>query len=129
MPNAHPQQTLSEIGALATPALRPLCEQLRKVIFALHPDAYETVWPKLRIASFGLGPKKMTEHYAYIGVQKDHVNLGFYYGTTLPDPDGLLEGTGKTLRHLKLRPTATPSPTAIKALLRAAIAERRRALA
>jgi hypothetical protein len=45
----------------------------------------------------------MTEHYAYIGVQKSHVNLGFYYGAILPDPDGLLEGRGKKLRHLKIR--------------------------
>lgn len=34
---------------------------------------------------------------------KNHVNLGFYYGTNLYDPSGLLEGTGKSLRHVKIR--------------------------
>jgi len=36
-------------------------------------------------------------------VQKSHVNLGFYHGASLNDPAGLLEGTGKKLRHVKVR--------------------------
>jgi hypothetical protein len=39
----------------------------------------------------------------YISTHKDHINLGFYKGTTLSDPDQLLEGTGKDLRHYKIR--------------------------
>ena len=70
----------------------------------------------------------MTEHYAYIGVQKAHVNLGFYYGAILPDADGLLEGTGKKLRHLKIRSMDVAESTAVKGLLKAAIAERRERL-
>jgi hypothetical protein len=45
----------------------------------------------------------MTEHFCWIQPNKAHVNLGFNYGAELPDPDGLLEGTGKLFRHIKIR--------------------------
>src|ERR1700733_8492234 len=104
----------------AKPELRRICEALRHLIVSLHKGFVEVVWPKQRIASFGVGPKKMTEHYAYIGVQGSHVNLGFYHGASLPDPKGLLEGTGKELRHVKLRDVAAAKSDAVTALLREA---------
>ena len=48
-----------------------------------------------RAATYGVGPKKMSEHFCYIAPQKYYVNLGFMYGADLPDPNGLLEGSGK----------------------------------
>ena len=55
------------------------------------------------MASYGVGRKKKSEHFCYISAQKDDVNLGFYYGAELPDPEELLQGTGKLLRHVKVR--------------------------
>jgi hypothetical protein len=115
-----------DILAIAKPELRPVCESLRAQIALLHNGFVEVVWPKQKIASFGVGPKKMTEHYAYIAVQESHVNVGFYHGTSLADPKSLLEGTGKELRHVKLRDVASTKNTAVTALLRQAIAERKR---
>src|SRR5690554_128141 len=47
---------------------------------------------------------RLEKPFAYLNANKSHVNLGFYQGfENLPDPDGLLEGTGKTMRHVKLR--------------------------
>jgi len=46
------------------------------------------------------------EPFCYVVGYAKHVNLGFCEGTGLPDPEGLLEGTGKTMRHVKLRPGA-----------------------
>jgi hypothetical protein len=54
------------------------------------------------------------------------VNLGFYHGTSLTDPAGLLEGTGKQLRHLKLRHVSEVKSPFVVALLREAISDRRR---
>ena len=54
------------------------------------------------------------------------MNLGFYHGAMLPDPDGLLDGTGKRLRHVKIRDVATAKSPAVARLLRAAIADRRK---
>jgi hypothetical protein len=120
--------SFADIVALADDGLRPICLRLRASVVSLHKEACEIVWPKHRIASYGVGPKKMTEHYAYIGVQKSHVNLGFYYGASLPDADGLLEGTGKKLRHVKIRSLDFAGSPAVTALLKAAIAERRQRL-
>jgi hypothetical protein len=121
--------TFKEILKSAPPELRPICESLRRVIVSLHKDHVEVVWPRQKIASFGVGPKKMTEHYAYIMVLGSHVNLGFYHGTSLSDPSGLLDGNGKSLRHVKVRDAVSAKHPAIKALLREAIADRKRSAA
>jgi len=39
----------------------------------------------------------------YYMAGKNHITLGFIRGTSLPDPEGLLEGTGKNLRHVKIK--------------------------
>ena len=54
------------------------------------------------------------------------MNLGFDYGASLMDPDGLLEGTGKSLRHIKLRDVSASNSASVTALLRQAIADRER---
>jgi hypothetical protein len=118
--------TFDDVRAIAGPELRPVCEALRRKIASLHPEFVEAVWPRLKIASYGVGPKKMSEHYAYIGVMPKHVNLGFYRGASLRDPSGVLEGAGKTLRHVKIRDVASAKRPAVAALLREAIAERKR---
>jgi len=118
--------TFEDILSSASPELRPLCKALRRLIASLHKEFVEVVWPRQRIASFGVGPRKMTEHYAYIAVQRAHVNLGFYHGASLADPACLLEGTGKNLRHVKLPELSAVKNPAVAALLRAAIVDRRR---
>jgi hypothetical protein len=70
----------------------------------------------------------MSQHYAYIGVQKSHLNLGFYHGASLKDPDGLLEGTGKKLRHVKISEMEEAKSPAVESLLIQAIADRKRYL-
>jgi hypothetical protein len=42
--------------------------------------------------------------FGYVNAFKDHVNVGFFFGTLLKDPARLLDGTGKRGRHVKLRP-------------------------
>ena len=121
--------TFADVLATASATLRPLCEHLRAIVHELHPECVEVVWPRQRIASFGVGPKKMTEHYCYLQVHAAHVNLGFYRGAELPDREHLLEGTGKALRHAKLVDLQAAKRAPVLQLLRAAIAERTRATA
>jgi hypothetical protein len=118
--------TFDDVLASASPALRPVCVALRRMIAARHAKFTQVVWPSQRIASFGMGPKKMSEHYAYIAVYAAHVNLGFYHGTALVDRAGLLEGSGAMLRHISFRDVPSTRRPAVAALLRQAIAERRR---
>lgn len=58
--------------------------------------------------------------FAYVGRFKAHVNVGFFHGVDLPDPAGLLEGTGKRMRHVKLRPGVFHGEAALGALIAAA---------
>ena len=76
------------------------------------------------MASYGVGPKKKSEHFCYISAQKDDVNLGFYYGAELPDPEQLLQGTGKLLRHVKIREPKAIRSRALRQLLKAATKHR-----
>lgn len=56
--------------------------------------------------------------FAYVNTFKAHANVGFLRGSALKDPRGLLEGTGKLGRHVKLRPGATVNSPALEALIR-----------
>jgi len=58
--------------------------------------------------------------FAYIETYRAHVGVGFYRGAELPDPTGLLEGTGKSMRHVKLKPGKPTDDTALANLIRAA---------
>jgi hypothetical protein len=126
MPINKTHGSFEDILRAAGPRLRPLCQALRNLVASLDQDFVEVVWLRQEIASFGVGPKKMTEHYAYIGIQSSYVNLGFYHGAALRDPTHLLEGTGKRLRHVKIRTDAEAKNAAIAALLRNAIDNRRK---
>jgi hypothetical protein len=55
--------------------------------------------------------------FAYVNVFTAHMNVGFVYGALLPDPAGLLEGTGRLGRHVKVRPGAEPDPEQMNALI------------
>src|ERR1043165_7745879 len=55
--------------------------------------------------------------FAYVNAFKAHVNVGFFCGTELPDPAGLLEGSGKFMRHVKLRPGVAVDEAALQALI------------
>ena len=58
--------------------------------------------------------------FAYVGVYKAHVNVGFFLGSTLRDPKRLLVGTGKRMRHVKVKPGAVLDSAALRALIDAA---------
>ena len=61
--------------------------------------------------------------FAYVNVFRTHVNVGFFRGAELSDPNGLLEGTGKFMRHVKLRPDGDVDATALLKLINSAYAD------
>ncbi|MBO3697734.1 DUF1801 domain-containing protein [Roseivirga sp. E12] len=61
--------------------------------------------------------------FAYINVYKAHINLGFFYGAELPDEQGLLEGNGKRMRHIKLFPDRQYDDEKIGSLIEIAYAD------
>jgi hypothetical protein len=66
--------------------------------------------------------------FAYVNAFKDHVNVGFFRGAELADPAGLLEGTGKTMRHVKLRPDDDIDAAALIELIESAYIDMKRRL-
>ena len=69
------------------------------------------------IACFGDVP------FAYVNVFTAHVNVGFFQGAGLPDPAGLLQGSGKRMRHAKLSSGTATDTAAITKLIEAAYAD------
>ncbi len=56
--------------------------------------------------------------FAYVNAFRAHVNVGFFRGAALADPDGLLQGTGRHMRHVKLGPEHPVDPAALQWLMR-----------
>ncbi len=112
--------TFDEIVEQASPHVRALATQARGLIQDIMPAVVEVAWPRQRIIGYGIGPKKMSEQFCYLGVYKNHLNLGFYYGADLPDPQNMLEGTGVNLRHIKITSTEQLESAALRQLLVAA---------
>ena len=66
--------------------------------------------------------------FAYVNAFKAHVNVGFFRGAEIADPKGLLEGTGKFMRHVKLSPEADVDTAALTTLIETAYADMKRRL-
>jgi hypothetical protein len=58
--------------------------------------------------------------FAYVNAFRSHANVGFFFGAELDDPAGLLEGTGKRMRHVKLRGAEDVNAAALAELIAAA---------
>ena len=61
--------------------------------------------------------------FGYVGVYTAHVNVGFFYGAALTDPAGLLERSGKSMRHVKLKLGVATDDAALERLIEAAYAD------
>ncbi len=67
--------------------------------------------------------------FAYVNVFTSHVSVGFFQGASIDDPFGLLEGAGRRMRHVKLRPGVEPDAMALGRLIEDACANIRRRIA
>ena len=61
--------------------------------------------------------------FGYVNVFTAHVNVGFFHGAALPDPVSLLQGTGRSMRHVKLRPGTATNGAALSRLIDAAYSD------
>jgi len=79
------------------PGLKEVVVAVRRLVKKTVPAAAEAVNP------WGVPVFEVNGTLCFLMVGKQHVSLGFAQGTSLPDPAGLLEGTGKNIRHVKLK--------------------------
>jgi hypothetical protein len=61
--------------------------------------------------------------FGYVNVFTSHVNVGFFRGADLPDPSRLLQGAGKYMRHVKLRPGSPTNAAALSTLIHTAYSD------
>ena len=100
--NAH----AGELGAMA----RAWFEVMR----GCGDEVRELVHDGCPVACLGDAP------FGYVNVFTAHVNVGFFHGAALKDPAGLLAGTGKRMRHVKLRPGTPTNAAALRDLIEGA---------
>ena len=93
------------------PKLQKVAGDVRSQVKKIVPGVTETV------NAWGIPTFETQDPFAYMMVGKNHVTLGFHYGTSLEDPHGLLQGTGKNLRHVKLRTPEDLSRAGIRELI------------
>ena len=108
-------QLLEPHGSEVVKTVHALIELVR----AACPDSDETVQLGWRSVSFSRGGV-MKGSICSVMPHEDWVNVQFLQGTSLEDPGGLLEGTGKTMRHVKVRSVDEMDPEALSALVRQA---------
>ncbi len=97
--------------------IRAMTLAAREVIVREMPDMQEVAFDE----SLNYSPDGKYRHrVCYLWPGKNHVTLGFFFGTDLDDPKGLLEGVGKRMRHVKLKSLEEASSEAVRYLVRQA---------
>jgi hypothetical protein len=94
--------------------LRAIARQWFNAMRACGDEVRELMHDGCATACLGDAP------FAYVGIFTQHVNVGFFHGASLPDPARLLEGSGKHMRHVKLRPGRPTDAAALSKLIAAA---------
>jgi len=83
---------------------RPIADlalALREIILEEVPSASESIYQVYTVAIWFGFSGKMKDMFCFITTSSRHINLGFPRGATLPDPNRVLEGEGKAMRHIK----------------------------
>jgi hypothetical protein len=96
------------------PKLQPVADEIRSLVKSTVPESIEAINP------WGIPAFDFHGPICFMMIGKHHVTLGFSRGTSLSDPAGLLEGTGKNLRHVKLTGASPLASAALASLIRQA---------
>jgi len=114
-------EQFDDFMAVYTPEVRDIARNVRLLILSAMPAAIEQVDPPSKIIGYGFD-RTYAGLVCAIAPFTAHVNLMFSQGVELPDPAGLLEGTGKRARHVKLKAPADVDNPALRLLLETAVA-------
>jgi hypothetical protein len=98
----------------------------RKLILEEAPAASEFVYEVYTIADHFTFTERPGDAFVFTTTHANWINLGFNFGSLLPDPDGLLRGEGKWIRHVRIAQAADLDAPGVRELVRAAIAQAER---
>ena len=106
--------------------IRELVLEARKVILEEAPEANEFVYEVYTIADHFAFTERPSDAFVFTTTHANWVNLGFNFGSTLPDGNGLLCGNGKWIRHVRIAQKQDLYAPGVRELIRAAIAQAER---
>jgi Domain of unknown function (DU1801) len=121
-----PAAQLARFVAKYDPAVGRLVRATRAAMRRRFPTAWELVYDNYQFLAIGYSATdRASDCIASLAISPKGVALSFYYGSTLPDPRGILQGSGKQNRFVRLSSAATLAEPTVAALLRAATAQAR----
>ena len=100
--NRPPTDQLLEFLAPYDVKVGEIALALREIVLKEVPEARETLFRGYAVSLTYSLTDRWTQGFCHVVVYRNHVNLGFMKGAVLPDPKGLLEGSGKMIRHLRV---------------------------
>ncbi len=106
--------------------IQQLALAARKLILEEAPEASEFVYEVYTIADHFTFTERPSDAFVFTTTHANWVNLGFNFGSMLPDRDGLLHGEGKWIRHVRIAHATDLDAPGVRELLRAAIAQAER---
>jgi hypothetical protein len=105
------------------PAVAKLLQSARSILRNQFPTAIEQVYDNYNFLAIGFCTTERTSDcLVSLAANAKGVSLSFYYGASLPDPHGILEGSGNQNRFIRLESAETLNRPAVQALLAAAVA-------
>jgi hypothetical protein len=119
-PDAQTERLLADRPA----TIQSVARALRDVIREEFPDVVESVDFGNKLLAFGASMRMRDLMFA-VAAHGAHVNLQLADGVDLPDPTGIVEGTGKRIRHVKVRSVEQARSAAVRELVRAQVGARR----
>ena len=103
-------------------AIQSLALDLRSLVLEEMAPCHENIYDAYSAVAIGYGPTdRLSDGVFHIAVYAKGVNLGFNDGATLKDPFGILEGTGKRIRHIKIKTQADLARPEIRSYVRRAL--------
>ena len=118
----RPEKQLAGFIAKFTPEVAMLIRGARKRMRERLPQAVELVYDNYNFFVIGYGPsEKASEAIFSLAAQAKGVSLCFLHGAGLPDPKGLLKGSGKVVRNIRLETAATLDRADVRALMTTAL--------
>jgi Domain of unknown function (DU1801) len=106
--------------------IQQLALAARKLILEEAPDASEFVYEVYTIADHFTFTQRPSDAFVFTTTHANWVNLGFNFGSMLPDSGGLLHGKGKWIRHVRISHATDLDAPGVRELLRGAIAQAER---
>jgi hypothetical protein len=103
--------------------IQELALAARKLILEEAPESSEFVYEVYTIANHFTFTARPSDAFVFTTTHANWINLGFNFGSLLPDPDGLLRGEGKWIRHVRIAQTADLQRAGVRELIRSAIAQ------